>query len=170
MPTHELLMMMFMLWINFSKRALWARHVGARLLIPALRRQRQADFWVWGQPGLQSKVQDSQGYKEKPCLKTNKQTNKQNKNQNLLKSRTKIYLAKSLGEKKNPSLWTYEHGLPHDKNDWVWMACEYHEAKEREDERNGQNVDERVLTGFPDGRCRVIHKNPKNQTSEGRET
>ena len=50
------------------------------------------------------------------------------------------------------------------------MACEYYEAKEREDERNGQNVDERVLSGFPDGSCRVIHKNPKNQTSEGRET
>ena len=46
-------------------------------LIPALGRQRQADFWVWGQPGLQSD-QDSQGYTEKPCLK--KQTNKkQNK-------------------------------------------------------------------------------------------
>ena len=32
-----------------------------------------------GQPGLQSEFQDSQGYKEKPCLKkqrTNKQTNK----------------------------------------------------------------------------------------------
>ena len=23
--------------------------------------QRQADFWVWGQPGLQSEFQDSQG-------------------------------------------------------------------------------------------------------------
>jgi hypothetical protein len=23
-------------------------------LIPALGRQRQVDFWVWGQPGLQS--------------------------------------------------------------------------------------------------------------------
>jgi hypothetical protein len=43
-------------------------------LIPALGRQRQADFWVWGQPGLQSEFQDSQGYTEKPCLKT-----KQNK-------------------------------------------------------------------------------------------
>jgi hypothetical protein len=35
-------------------------------------------------PGLQSKFQDSQGYAEKLCLKTNKQTNtnktKQNKN------------------------------------------------------------------------------------------
>jgi hypothetical protein len=36
-------------------------------LIPALRRQRQADFWVRGQPGLQSEFQDSQGYTEKPC-------------------------------------------------------------------------------------------------------
>jgi hypothetical protein len=38
------------------------------LLTPALGRQRQADFWVWGQPGLQSEFQDSQGYTEKPCL------------------------------------------------------------------------------------------------------
>jgi hypothetical protein len=46
-------------------------------LIPALGRQRQADFEVQGQPGLQSEFQDSQGYTEKPCLeKTNKQTNK----------------------------------------------------------------------------------------------
>jgi hypothetical protein len=37
-------------------------------LIPALGRQRQADFWVWGQPGLQSEFQDSQGCTEKPCL------------------------------------------------------------------------------------------------------
>jgi hypothetical protein len=44
-------------------------------LITALRRQRQADFWVWGQPGLQSEFQGSQDYTEKPCLeKTNKQT------------------------------------------------------------------------------------------------
>jgi hypothetical protein len=37
-------------------------------LIPALGRQRQADFWVRGQPGLQSEFHDSQGYTEKPCL------------------------------------------------------------------------------------------------------
>jgi hypothetical protein len=36
--------------------------------IPVLGRQRQADFWVRGQPGLQSEFQDSQGYTEKPCL------------------------------------------------------------------------------------------------------
>jgi hypothetical protein len=41
-------------------------------LIPALGKQRQADFWVRGQPGLQSEFQDSQGYTEKPCLKNKK--------------------------------------------------------------------------------------------------
>jgi hypothetical protein len=41
-------------------------------LIPALGRQRQADFWVRGQPGLKSEFQDSQGYTEKPCLKRKK--------------------------------------------------------------------------------------------------
>jgi hypothetical protein len=42
--------------------------------------QRQADPWVWGQPGLHSEFQDSQGYTEKPCLK-NKQMNQQTKTQ-----------------------------------------------------------------------------------------
>jgi hypothetical protein len=37
-------------------------------LIPELGRQKQADFWVRDQPGLQSEFQDSQGYTEKPCL------------------------------------------------------------------------------------------------------
>jgi flagellar biosynthesis/type III secretory pathway protein FliH len=37
--------------------------------MPALGRQRQVDFWVRGQPGLQSEFQDSQSYTEKPCLK-----------------------------------------------------------------------------------------------------
>jgi hypothetical protein len=43
-------------------------------LIPALGRQRQADFWVRGQPGLQSEFQDSLGYTEKPCLKKQNKT------------------------------------------------------------------------------------------------
>jgi hypothetical protein len=30
-------------------------------LVPALGRQRQVDFWVRGQPGLQSEFQDSRG-------------------------------------------------------------------------------------------------------------
>jgi hypothetical protein len=46
-------------------------------LIPALRGQRQADFWVRGQPGLQSEFQDSQGYTEKPCLRKKNEKEKQ---------------------------------------------------------------------------------------------
>jgi hypothetical protein len=46
-------------------------------LISALGRQRQADVLsFWGQPGLQSEFQDSQGYTEKPC-RGNKQTDKE---------------------------------------------------------------------------------------------
>jgi hypothetical protein len=41
-------------------------------LIPALGRQRQVVLRVRGQPGLQSELQDSQGYTEKPCLGKNK--------------------------------------------------------------------------------------------------
>jgi hypothetical protein len=48
-------------------------------LVPALGRQRQVDFQVRGQPGLQSEFQDSQGYTEKPGLKKQKQKQKQNK-------------------------------------------------------------------------------------------
>jgi hypothetical protein len=47
-------------------------------LVPALRRQKQADFLVRGQPGLQSEFQDSQSYTEKPHLKKPK-INKLNK-------------------------------------------------------------------------------------------
>jgi hypothetical protein len=43
-------------------------------LILALKRQRQADFWVW--PGLQSEFQDCLGYTEKPCLKKPKKKKK----------------------------------------------------------------------------------------------
>jgi hypothetical protein len=45
-------------------------------LIPALGRQRQVDFWVRGQPALQSEYQDSQGCTEKPCLEKNNKTKK----------------------------------------------------------------------------------------------
>jgi hypothetical protein len=45
-------------------------------LIPALGRQRQVNFWVRGQPGLQSEFQDSQGYTEKPCLEKPKKKKK----------------------------------------------------------------------------------------------
>jgi hypothetical protein len=42
----------------------------------ALGRQRQADFWVWGQPGLQSEFQDSWDYSEKLCLEKPKRKKK----------------------------------------------------------------------------------------------
>jgi hypothetical protein len=45
-------------------------------LIPALGRQRQVDFWVQGQPGLQSEFQDSQDYTEKPWLANQKKKKK----------------------------------------------------------------------------------------------
>jgi hypothetical protein len=48
-------------------------------LIPALRRQRQVDFWVRGQPGLQGEFQDSQSYTEKPCLEKPNQKKKKKK-------------------------------------------------------------------------------------------
>jgi hypothetical protein len=51
-------------------------------LIPALGRQRQADFRVRGQPGLQSEFQVSQGYTEKPCLKKQKPKPKKKTKQN----------------------------------------------------------------------------------------
>jgi hypothetical protein len=48
-------------------------------LIPALSRQRQADFCVRGQLGLQSEFRDSQGYTEKLCLKKTNQKRKKKK-------------------------------------------------------------------------------------------
>jgi hypothetical protein len=56
-------------------------------LILVLEGQRQANFRVRGQPGLQSEFQDSQSYTEKLCLE--KQTNKQQqkKKQNKCKKR-----------------------------------------------------------------------------------
>jgi hypothetical protein len=59
-------------------------------LIPALGRQRQVDFLVRGQPGLQSEFQDSQGYTEKLCLEKtkNKQTNKNKTKQEQQKRKT----------------------------------------------------------------------------------
>jgi hypothetical protein len=63
------------------KKIKMGQAVVAQALIPALGRQRQVDFWVWGQPGLQSEFQDSQGYTEKPCL--------EKPNQNKTKQKTK---------------------------------------------------------------------------------
>jgi hypothetical protein len=64
----------FFLKNSFISRAWWRMP-----LIPALGRQRQADFWVQGQPGLQSEFQDSLDYTEKPCLKKTKKQKTKNK-------------------------------------------------------------------------------------------
>jgi hypothetical protein len=53
--------------------------VVAHAFNPSTWEERQADFWVRGQPGLQSEFQDSLGCTEKPCLKKQKTTKKQNK-------------------------------------------------------------------------------------------
>jgi hypothetical protein len=57
--------------------------------------QRQANFWVQGQSGLQSKFQDSQGYTERPCLektKNKKQKTKQNKTKQTKPQKTRSYI------------------------------------------------------------------------------
>jgi hypothetical protein len=62
--------------------------------------QRQADFWVWGQPGLWSEFQDSEDYTEEPCFeKKRKKENKyaketMNKSKYKLLSSEKICLFK----------------------------------------------------------------------------
>jgi hypothetical protein len=57
-------------------------------LMPALERQRQADFWIRGQPGLQSEFQDSQDYIEKETL-SGKNLKKQNKTKQKQKKQPK---------------------------------------------------------------------------------
>jgi hypothetical protein len=39
-------------------------------VFPALEAEAGGSLWVWGQPGLKREFQASQGYMEKPCLKT----------------------------------------------------------------------------------------------------
>jgi hypothetical protein len=68
-------------------------------LIPALGRQRQANFWVRGQPGLQSEFQDSQGYTEKPCLEKPKQT----------KEKKQIWFSPPPKKNQNPQMINYTY-------------------------------------------------------------
>jgi hypothetical protein len=78
--TFELAGFLISIDVSVKEMSIWSSSWWRTPLIPALGRQRQADFWVRGQPGLQSEFQDSQGYTEKPCLKKpKKQTNKQTK-------------------------------------------------------------------------------------------
>jgi hypothetical protein len=55
-------------------------------LIPALGRQRQADFWVQGQPGVQNESRIARDTQRNPVSK-NKQTKKQ---KNKTKKNTKL--------------------------------------------------------------------------------
>ena len=64
--------------------------------------QRQADFWVQGQTGLQSKFQDSQGYAAKPRVIKNK--TKQNKTN---KQTWKSELKRKMAGFKNGTSYTY---------------------------------------------------------------
>jgi hypothetical protein len=52
-------------------------------LIPALGRQRQADFWVWGQPVYKVSSRTARAIQRNPVSK-NKQTNKTKQQQKLL--------------------------------------------------------------------------------------
>jgi hypothetical protein len=63
---------------NYLKKIINAGQWWHTPLILALGRQGQANFWVQGQPGLQSEFQDRLGYTEKPCLE--KQMNKSQRN------------------------------------------------------------------------------------------
>jgi hypothetical protein len=50
--------------------------IQASSVILAFQRQRQADLWVWGQPGLENGFQDNQSYTKNPCLKENQKGKK----------------------------------------------------------------------------------------------
>jgi hypothetical protein len=78
--------------------------VGCTSFLLALK-QKQEDLWVRGQPGLQSEVQDSQGYTEKPCLQS-----KQNKRENALGigSLSKEITEKSPKQKRGAQSWVKE--------------------------------------------------------------
>ena len=43
--------------------------LGVETWLLGLRRQKKVNLWIWGQPGLQSKFHDSQGYIDRLCFK-----------------------------------------------------------------------------------------------------
>jgi hypothetical protein len=63
--------------LSGSRMASWSRAWWRTPLIQ--QRQREVDFKVRGQPGLQSEFQDSQGYTEKRCLENKTKQNKNTK-------------------------------------------------------------------------------------------
>jgi hypothetical protein len=67
----------FNMWKNIRYMLLLG--VMAHAFNPSTREAEAADFWVLGQPGLQSEFQDSQGYTEKPCLKNKNKSKNKNK-------------------------------------------------------------------------------------------
>ena len=88
-------------------------------------RQRQADFWVWGQLGLQSEFQDSQGYPKEPCLgqktKQNKQINKKQEKRKGRKERRKA------GRKEGRYPKSNVHKMWVCRKSWGWgWTCSYH--------------------------------------------
>jgi hypothetical protein len=80
-------------------------------LIPALGRQRQMDFWVQGQPGLQSKFQDNQGYTEKPCLEQPPPPKKKTKTKTKAKTHQLLaqncHMSQVTHKEQNPVLTLY---------------------------------------------------------------
>lgn len=50
------------------KKVRQGRVVVVHAFNPSTWKQRQMYFWIWGQPSVHNKFQDSQGYPEKPCL------------------------------------------------------------------------------------------------------
>jgi hypothetical protein len=66
-------------YVLTSLLSLWARKLWYTPLIPALGRQRQVDFWVQGQPCLQSEFQAGQPGLHREILSWKKQKNKRHK-------------------------------------------------------------------------------------------
>jgi hypothetical protein len=106
-------------------------------LVPALGRQRQVDFWVQGQPGLQSEFQDSQGYTEKLCLekpkqnkkpKTTQKTNKKKKRERESFGRIEISctlnsMVSQLCSEQSPTPSLHPHVL-RKYSAWLWCPWE----------------------------------------------
>jgi hypothetical protein len=117
-------------------------------LIQALGRQRQADFWVQGQPGLQSEFQDSQSYTEKPCLKT-----KQNKKQKQKKKKKEKRKRKRKRKRKNWKAKEYGSLIQHHPETYNVSREYYPVAQEKEKRGIKERYREGKKRGRETGRC-----------------